>query len=98
MVSGLENLTGSQLAEKFSIGLRDAIDYYTLPPKRFGEILDNILGIGAGDGIADFYQYITDTKQYPIMFVPEMPSVLEKLPIRMTSIEEWVSKNSAAFK
>jgi uncharacterized protein YbjT (DUF2867 family) len=98
MVSGLENLTGSQLAEKFSIGLGERIDYYPLPPQRFGEILDSILGAGAGKGIADFYQFITDTRQYPVMFVHEMPAVLEKLPVKMTPIEDWVRQYSQAFK
>jgi uncharacterized protein YbjT (DUF2867 family) len=48
LVSGLENLNGKQLAEKFSIGLNETIGYYPMPPKQFGEILDTLYGVRCG--------------------------------------------------
>lgn len=96
-VSGTENLTGNQLAEKFTIGLNKKIGYKQMPPKEFGKILDGLFGEGAGRGAEAMYQEITDTKRYPVMFAPEMTDVLEKLPIKMTPIENWVAQNSAVF-
>lgn len=97
LVSGIENLTGKQLAEKFSLGLNKKIGYYPMHPKDFGQILDNLFGPGAGKGAEIMYQEIADTKNYPIMFSSNMHDVLKKLPIQMTSIEEWVFKNRLAF-
>jgi uncharacterized protein YbjT (DUF2867 family) len=97
LVSGTENLTGKQLAEKFTIGLGESITYYPLPPKEFGKILDNLYGAGAGKGAEEMYQRIADSKQYPVMYAPDMPDVLKKLPVSLTSIEDWVRQNKAAF-
>jgi uncharacterized protein YbjT (DUF2867 family) len=96
-VSGLENLTGSQLAEKFSLALNDTITYYPMPPKDFGRILDNIFGPGAGKGAEEMYQQIADTGNYPIMFSNGMETVLEKLPVKMTPMEVWVAQHKAIF-
>ena len=96
-VSGIENLTGSQLAEKFSIGLKKQIQYQQMPAKEFGKILDGLFGEGAGRGAEAMYQEITDTRQFPVMHTTAMPEVLKKLPVTMTSIEDWVSQNSSSF-
>jgi hypothetical protein len=98
LVSGLENLNGTQLAEKFSIGLGETITYLPMPPKQFGQILDTLFGAGAGKGAQEMYQQIADTKQYPSMFSSDMPAILEKLPARMTPIEEWVRQHAEVFK
>jgi uncharacterized protein YbjT (DUF2867 family) len=97
-VSGLENLSGTQLAEKFSLGLGEKITYYPMPPKDFGKILDGLWGEGAGKGAETVYQQIHDTKQYPVMFSPDMPDVLKKLSIPMTSMEDWVKQHKTVFQ
>ena len=96
-VSGIENLNGQQLAEKFSIGLNKKIQYRQMPPKDFGKILDGLFGVGAGKGAEAMYQEITDTKNYPSMHAASMTDVLEKLPVKMTSIETWVAQNNQSF-
>ncbi len=96
-LSGVENLTGKGLAEKFSIGLQQTITYHPLPPKAFGKILDGLFGEGAGDGAAAVYQEIADTKKYPPMHVP-MEGVLAKIPVKMTSIEDWVAQHKSVFQ
>ncbi len=96
-VSGVENLTGSQLANKFSIALSKTVQYRQIPPKEFGKILDGLFGESAGKGAETMYQEITDTKQYPIMHSANLLEVLEKLPIKMTSMEEWVAQNKFAY-
>lgn len=96
-VSGIENLTGQQLAEKFSIGLGEKMQYRQMPPKDFGKILDSLFGEGAGKGAEAMYQEITDTKNYPSMHTNSMQDVLEKLPVKMTNIETWVTQNNKSF-
>lgn len=96
-VSGIENLNGQQLAEKFSVGLNKKIQYRQMPPKDFGKILDGLFGEGAGKGAEAMYQEITDTKNYPSMHAASMSDVLEKLPVKMTSIETWVAQNNQSF-
>jgi uncharacterized protein YbjT (DUF2867 family) len=96
LVSGVENLTGLQLATKFSIGLGRNIAYYAMPPADFGKILDSVFGEGAGKGAEEVYQQIADTKVYPPMHVP-MESVLQQLPIDMTPMEDWVKQHSSQF-
>ena len=96
-VSGLENLDGAQLARKFSIALNDTISYYPMPPKVFGNILDNLFGPGAGKGAEEFYQQLAETAQYPSMFSEQMEEVLEKLPVQMTPMEQWVAQHRTVF-
>ncbi len=66
--------------------------------KEFGQILDSLFGAGAGRGAEEVYQEIADTKQYPVIFSPKMTEVLEKLLVKMTSIEAWVGQHSQFFK
>lgn len=97
-VSGLENLDGSQLARKFTMGLGEPIAYYSMPPKDFGAILDGLYGPGAGKGAEDVYQQIADSSEYPVMFSDQMEEVLTKLPVKMTPIEVWVAQHRAQFQ
>lgn len=96
-VSGLENVTGPELASQFSVALGKSITYRQMPPKEFGGILDQLFGPGAGIGAEKMYQELTDTKRYPEMYAAEMPEVLKALPVKMTSIQEWVKENQVAF-
>lgn len=96
-ISGLDNLKGNDLAEKFSIGLGEKITYYAMPPKEFGDILKNFLPEEAADGIQQYYQSLADAKEYPPKFNPNMREVLEKLPVKMTPMEEWVKMNREIY-
>jgi uncharacterized protein YbjT (DUF2867 family) len=97
LVSGMENLTGADLADKFSIGLGEKVTYYALPPADFGKILDGLFGSGAGKGAEEMYQHITDTKQYPVMYSSVMDDVLSRLPVKMTAMEDWVAEFRNVF-
>jgi uncharacterized protein YbjT (DUF2867 family) len=92
-VSGVENLTGDQLARKFSIGLNMPLQYRQMPPREFGAILAKLFGDGAGKDTEAMYEEITQTGNYPIMYNPAMQDVLQKLPVNMTPIEDWVRQN-----
>lgn len=47
-ISGLENLSGNDLAEQFSKGTGENIVYYTQPSKEFGDILRPFVGEAGG--------------------------------------------------
>lgn len=96
-VSGLENLTGSALADKFTTGLGEPIDYYAMPPREFGQILQTFIPEDAAKGVEGFYQQMVDIRPFPTLFSPEMASVLEKLPVVMTPMEEWVKQHKTVF-
>jgi uncharacterized protein YbjT (DUF2867 family) len=97
LVSGQENLTGQELAVRFSVGLGRRIDYLALPPQEFGAILDQTYGPGAGAGAVEVYQRMHDTKQFPQLHV-DMAPVLEHLPVSLTPIVKWVQQTAPAFR
>ncbi|MBC7922851.1 MAG: NmrA family transcriptional regulator, partial [Ferruginibacter sp.] len=96
-VSGLETPDGPALARAFSDGLGRSIDYYAMPPREFGGILDQAFGPGAGAAAANEYQRMWDFPEQRPNFRADMPPVLEKLPVRMTSVSEWVAQHRAVF-
>jgi uncharacterized protein YbjT (DUF2867 family) len=95
-VSGVENLTGAQLAERFSQGLGRTITYHEMPLEEFGAILDNMFGPGAGAGAIATYQFQRDHADKMTMWT-DMRPVLEKLPVRMTGADEWATRFAPAF-
>lgn len=97
MVSGLDNLKGNDLAEKFSIGLDEKIDFYAMPPQEFGDKLSILVGEETARGVQAYYEMLANQTVYPIKFNPNMKDVLEKLPVKMTSMEEWVKMHKEIF-
>lgn len=96
-VSGLENLKGSDLADRFSKGVDQKIVYYTQPPAEFKEILAPFVGEAAATAVASSYESLQNASEYPSKFNPDMNEVLEKLPVTMTSLEEWAKENKGFF-
>jgi hypothetical protein len=97
MVSGLDNLKGNDLAEKFSIGLGEKIDFYSMPPQEFGDKLSILVGEESARGVQSYYEMLASQTEYPTKFNPNLQDVLEKLPVRMTPIEEWVKIHKEIF-
>ncbi|MDX2077317.1 MAG: NmrA family NAD(P)-binding protein [bacterium] len=96
-VSGIELVTGDELAEQFSQALERPIGYRAMKPQDFGAILDTMFGAGAGALAAQEYQRFWDNpNNQPIMHA-DMSVVLQKLPVKMTTIKEWVIKYRDAF-
>jgi uncharacterized protein YbjT (DUF2867 family) len=95
-VSGLENVNGTELAECFSRGLGRTITYVPMEPEEFGAVLDQVFGPGAGKAAAEEYRKARGNPNPPSMYF-DMQPVLQKLPVRMTSIEEWVAQHAGAF-
>lgn len=96
-ISGLENLSGNDLAEQFSKGTGENIVYYTQPSKEFGDILRPFVGEAGAAGVASYYESLQNATEYPPKFNPNMSEVLEKLPVKMTSLEQWAKNNREYF-
>ncbi len=96
VVSGQEALSGTALAASFSKALQKDIAYHALPPQEFGGILNNVMGEGAGDGVAAEYQAIWDGKVDPVMYV-DMEAILQQFEVAFTPMEDWVKSFDFMF-
>lgn len=96
-ISGLENLTGNELAAQFSIGVEEEILYYPQKPKAFGDILKPFVGEAGASSVTAYYESLQNAKEYPPRFNSQMKEILEQLPVKMTSVAQWAKENKAYF-
>lgn len=96
-ISGLENLKGNDTAAAFSKGVETEITYYPQKPREFGDILKPMVGEAGANSVAAYYEMLQNTTEYPSKFNPNMNEVLEKLPVQMTSLEQWAKDNKGYF-
>lgn len=96
-ISGMENLRGNELADRFSKGVGEKIMYYPQPAKEFGEILKPFVGEAGAAGVVSFYESLQNATEYPPKFTPGMSEILKKLPVQMTSLEQWAKDNKEYF-
>ncbi|HEV7380842.1 MAG TPA: NmrA family NAD(P)-binding protein [Dyadobacter sp.] len=96
-ISGLENLKGNDLASAFSKGTGEEISYYPQKPKEFGDILAPFVGEAGANSVAAYYEMLQNATEYPSKFNPKMSEILEKLPVKMTSLAEWAKENKGYF-
>lgn len=96
-ISGLENLKGNDLANRFSKGFGEDVVYYAQPPQEFKDILAPYVGEAGASAVASYYESLKTIKEFPSKFNPNMASILEKLPVEMTSLEEWTRENKGYF-
>jgi uncharacterized protein YbjT (DUF2867 family) len=97
MVSGIEALSGPELAEAFSAALGRTLSYHGIPPAEFGAILDGLYGPGAGAGATAIYGPLWALEEPPPLAFP-MDEVLQLLPVRMRTMREWVAEHAAMFQ
>ena len=97
-VSGMDNLNGGELAKKIADGLGEALTYYALPPKKFGDIMSKIMDETSAKGIELYYQSIADAApNYPAMHTTNMPAIIAQLNVTLTPIEEWAKLHKDIF-
>ena len=96
-IAGTERLDGPGLAKQFGLALGRDITYYAMPPAEFGAILNETFEPGAGDAVAKDYQLLYDEPEQKKKYLLDMQPVLEKLPVKMTSVKEWVQQHRQAF-
>jgi uncharacterized protein YbjT (DUF2867 family) len=94
-VSGPERLNGEEVAERFGRALGRRITFRAMPPGEFGEIIDQAFP-GMGKPAAKGYEMAYEA---PEMFSTnvDLDAALEKLPIKPTTLEEWVRRHAGAF-
>ncbi len=95
-ISGIESPTGPELAAEFAAALGRDISYRTMTPEEMGAVLDDAFGPGAGDNVAEMYRREQEDPDPPDKF-HDMSSVLEALPVRMSTIKEWVTVHKDAL-
>lgn len=96
IVSGVEAVTGPELAAAFSAGLGRTITYRELTLDEFALAMDAMFGPGVGAGAAAGYQFQKDNAGLLTMWV-DMEPVLAELPVQMTTLAEWSARRRAAF-
>lgn len=95
-ISGVETPTGPELASLFSDALGRTIRYRTMTPEEMGAVLDEAFGPGAGENVAEMYRREQEDPHPPDKF-HDMSPVLDALPVRMSTITEWVTVYRDAF-
>ncbi|MBW4438451.1 MAG: NmrA family NAD(P)-binding protein [Pleurocapsa minor GSE-CHR-MK-17-07R] len=88
IISGHENLNGDDLADRLSKAIGRTIRYQPLALEAFGAALDGMMGPGASDIILPGYRILRDHPERVTNWT-DMDAVLQKLPARLTSVEDW---------
>jgi len=96
-ISGPENLTGPEMAASFSRGLDREIQWKYISPRDIGDRIAAIIGKPAGDGLAEYYATVERNMDIVVPF-HDMAPILDKLPVRLTPLEEWVREHSFLFQ
>lgn len=94
-VGGPEALIGGRIAESFTGALGRRIRYEAITPQAFGERMGQVFGPEMGAGAARAYQISWDDNANGMAI--EMNPVLDKLPVKLTPLEEWVRQHAPAF-
>lgn len=94
-ISGPEKLNGEGVAERFSRALGRPVTFRAMPAREFGEKLDRVFP-GMGEGAAQGYEMAYAHPERMSSRV-DLAAALEKLPVRPTTLEEWVRQHAAAF-
>lgn len=94
-ISGPERLSGEEVAERFSRALGREITFRPMPPGEFGEKLDRVFP-GMGAGVTQAYE-LAYTHPERMSTHVDLGAALAKMPVSLTTVEEWVREHAAAF-
>ena len=94
-VGGPEALTGDRIALSFSAALGKTISYRAISPDEFAEMVGAVIGPEAAEGIRVAYR-AGEAAPLEAMKI-DMEPVLAEVPVRLTTLEEFVRMHAAAF-
>ncbi len=94
-VGGPEGLTGERVAESFSKALGRNITYRAMSPREFGNIMAQMMGPEAGEATTTAYE-MSEAAPVDAMKI-DMTDVLTKLPVALTTLEQWASARKHLF-
>ena len=95
-VSGVEAVTGPELAATFAEVLGRPLSYRTLTPAEMKASLEAAFGPGSGDEVAEEYALDQADPDPPLKYY-DMQPVLRELPVTMTSLREWIHEHREVF-
>lgn len=87
-IGGPEVLTGNEIAERFAAVLGNAVSYCPIPLDEFEQQMNAAMGKPIGTEIAALYRWFLEQPQSPAMI--DMKPVLQKLPVQLTPLEQWI--------
>jgi uncharacterized protein YbjT (DUF2867 family) len=94
-VGGPAGLTGERIAESFSNALGRKISYRAISPREFGNIMARLMGAEAGEATTKAYE-MSEAAPLDMMNI-DMIEVLVKLPVKLTTLEQWVRARKDFF-
>jgi uncharacterized protein YbjT (DUF2867 family) len=94
-VGGPEGLTGERVAESFTKALGRKISYRAISPREFGNIMAGLMGPEAGEATTTAYE-MSEAAPLDTMKI-DMKDVLSKLPVELTTFEQWVRARRELF-
>jgi uncharacterized protein YbjT (DUF2867 family) len=95
-LSGPERLAGPQLAEAFSLALGRHLTYYAMSSDEMHEALKKVFDSRAAQDISDEYRHEQEQADPPRHY-HDLTPVMRDVPIRMTTVREWVAQHAAMF-
>jgi uncharacterized protein YbjT (DUF2867 family) len=95
-VSGVEAVTGPELAATFSDVLGRRFSYRTLTPAEMKASLEAAFGPGAGDAVSEEYALDQADPDPPLKYY-DMSAVLRELPVKMTTVRQWIHEHRQVF-
>lgn len=88
-VGGPEALTGDDVAERFAAILGRPVTYEPFSFDEYEQTLNAVLGEPVGTEVTNQLRYYSESPG--LLSVPDMRPVLEKLPVRLGTFEQWAS-------
>lgn len=95
-VCGPERLHGEDVAERFGAALGRNISFRPMPPEEFGDIMDQVFP-GMGEAVTQGYEMAYANPETFSTNI-DVEQVLEKLPVPLTGLQEWVHHNRGSFE
>lgn len=87
-IGGPEALSGKQVAERFTRILGRPVSYQSVPLEEFEKETNAQMGAPWGTELAKLSRWFADNGGVAF----EMGPVIERLPVRLTTLEEWISR------
>ncbi|MBD2101688.1 SDR family oxidoreductase [Leptolyngbya sp. FACHB-261] len=88
-IGGPETLTGAEIAERFEHVLGRSFSYQAIPLDDFEQGLNQAFGEPTGTEIAKIYRW---RATHPEIERVDMTDVLQKLPVQLTLLEQWIGQ------
>ena len=88
-VGGPEALTGDDVAERLAAVLGRPVTYEPFSFDEYERTLNAVMGEPVGTEVTNQLRYYSENPG--LLSVPDMRPVLEKLPVRLGTFEQWAS-------